>query len=82
MSVFEVWLEDALDHGHILDEFDNLKEAKKCYDGYVKMGPEDYDLSVELLEVTDDEDYIYHEFCEWFTLDSWNEAHPSGRFDA
>ena len=79
-STFQIWFEDALDHGTIADEFDNYEEAKVCYDGWVKQGAEDYDLSVELLEVVnegaDDEDYVYHEMKEWFTKESWDEAHP------
>tara|TARA_R110002012_G_scaffold11030_1_gene49536 strand:+ start:18 stop:278 length:261 start_codon:yes stop_codon:yes gene_type:complete len=83
MSYFHIWFEDALDHGTVADEFDTYEEAKECYDEWVKKGPEGYDLSVALEEVITDEDgevddYVYHEFCEWFTPESWNEAHPSG----
>ena len=82
MSVFQIWVEDALDHGTVVDEFETLEEAKKSYDKWVAQGPEGYDLSMELLEEIDGgEDYVYHEMCEWFTLESWHEAHPSGHPD-
>ena len=80
MSVFQIWVEDALDHGTVIDEFDTLEEAKQCYDKWVEKGPEGYDLSIELLEEIDDGyDFIYHEFHEWLTLEAWNEANPTGR---
>ena len=80
MAVFQIWVEDALDHGTVVDEFETLEEAKKSYDKWVVQGPEGYDLSIELLEEIDGgNDFIYHEAHEWLTLESWNEANPSGR---
>ena len=75
-------LEDALDHGTTLDTYDTLEEAQKAFQGYIKMGPDSYDLGLELIEVinedTEDEEWETLEYHEWFTIDSWNEAHPSG----
>ena len=79
---FIISFEDALDHGTTVDNFDTLEEAQKAFQGYVKNGPEGYDIGVELIEVinenTEDEDWETLEYHEWFTQDSWNEAHPSG----
>jgi hypothetical protein len=43
----------------------------------VNIGPEGYEISVELEEIIGDhDDYISIEFTEWFTQESWYEAHP------
>ena len=69
--------EDALDHGTTVDEFDTLEEAKKCFEEHVAKGPEGYDIGVELIDATT-EDWESLEYHEWFTQESWAEAHPSG----
>ena len=79
---FIISFEDALDHGTTADTFDTLEEAKKCFDEWVKDGPDGYDIGVELIQVNEDEDgdeeWESLEFHEWFTQESWREAHPSG----
>ena len=75
--MFQVCIEDALDHRHTVDEFETLEEAKACYNECVNIGAEGYEISVELEEVIGDhEDYVSIEFTEWFTQESWEEAHP------
>ena len=77
--------EDALDHATVADTFDTLEEAKKGFDEWVAKGPDGYDIGVELIEVTnedtEDEEWESLDYHEWFTLEAWNEAHPSGRPD-
>ena len=75
--MFQVMIEDALDHSFIVGEYETLEEAKVSYDECVKKGPEGYDTSVELVEIINDyDDYNSIEFTEWFTLEEWHEAHP------
>jgi len=75
--MFQVMIEDALDHGFIVGEYETLEEAKVSYDECVKVGPEGYEISVELEEIIGEhDDYVSVEFTEWFTLEEWNEAHP------
>ena len=74
---FQIWFEDSLDHGTIEHEFDNYEEAKAHYDKCVEIGPEGYEISVELTECIDEHDNVETlEFTEWFTHESWFEAHP------
>ena len=75
--MFQVIIEDALDHGFIVGEYETLEEAKVSYDECVKVGPEGYEISVELEEIIGDyDDYVSIEFTEWFTQEEWEEAHP------
>ena len=74
---FIISFEDALDHATTADTFETLEEAKVCFDEWVKKGPEGYDIGVELIQV-DDEEWETLEYHEWFTMESWREAHPSG----
>jgi len=75
---FHISFEDALDHGTTADTFETYEEAKVCFDEWVKIGPEGYDLSVEIIEENDDEEWETLDYHEWFTMESWREAHPSG----
>ena len=74
---FHISFEDALDHGTVVDTFDNLEEARKCYDKWVAKGPEGYDIGVELIQ-DDGDDWESLDYHEWFTHESWSEAHPNG----
>ena len=75
--MFQVCTEDALDHRYTIGEFETLEEAQSCYNECVKVGAEGYEISVELEEIIGDhDDYISIEFTEWFTQESWHEAHP------
>ena len=77
--MFQVIIEDALDHGFTVGEFETLEEAQVCYNECVSVGPEGYEISVELEEIIGDHDgYVSIEFTEWFTQESWDEAHPDG----
>ena len=79
---YHISFEDALDHGTTADTFDTLEEAKEAFQKCIDDGPEGYDIGVELIEVlnedTDDEEWETLEYHEWFTQESWREAHPSG----
>ena len=70
--------EDALDHGTTADTFETLEEAQVAFKKYVEDGPDGYDIGVELIVEDDDEDWETLEYHEWFTQESWREAHPSG----
>ena len=70
--------EDALDHGTTADTFETLEEAQVAFKKYVEDGPDGYDIGVELIQEDDDEDWETLEYHEWFTQESWREAHPSG----
>ena len=72
--------EDALDHGTTVDRFETLEEAQVAFKKYVEDGPDGYDIGVELIKVDEDADEEWEslEFHEWFTQESWREAHPSG----
>jgi hypothetical protein len=70
--------EDALDHATTADTFETLEEAQKAFKECIEKGPEGYDIGVELIEETEDEDWETLEYHEWFTQESWSEAHPSG----
>ena len=73
---YHISFEDALDHGTVVDTFDTLEEARKCFDEWVAKGPEDYDIGVELIEENDDEEWEGIDYHEWYTQESWFEAHP------
>tara|TARA_B100001063_G_C16418388_1_gene382968 strand:- start:203 stop:466 length:264 start_codon:yes stop_codon:yes gene_type:complete len=74
--MYLVSIEDALDHRHT-EEFETLVEAQRCYQNYMEVGPEGYEIGVELEEVIGDyEDYKTLAEHEWFTLDEWELAHP------
>jgi hypothetical protein len=75
---FHISFEDALDHGYTVETLDTLEEAKKAFQECIDKGPEGYELSVELIEENDDEEWDTLEYHEWFTLEEWCEAHPSG----
>jgi len=75
--MFQVTIEDALDHGFVVGEYETLEEAKVSYDECLKIGPEGYELSVELEEIIGDhDDYVSIEFTEWFTQEEWEKAPP------
>ena len=63
--------EDALDHGTTVDTFETLEEATKAFQGYIKAGPDGYDIGVELIEEDEDGDWESLEYHEWFTQESW-----------
>ena len=74
--MYLVSIEDALDHRHT-EEFETLEEAQRCYQGYLEVGPEGYELSVEVEKVIGDyDDYISVAYHEWFTQEEWELAHP------
>ena len=77
---YHISFEDALDHGTTVDTFETYEEAKVSFDKWVKVGPEDYDISVEIIQVNEDEDgdeeWETLDYHEWFTKESWEEAHP------
>lgn len=63
---FAVVLDDGL-HSFPVDDFTNEVEARGCYQNCVDDGPEnDGILSVELIRLNDDDDYLetldYYEF--------------------
>ena len=70
--------EDALDHGTTADTFETLEEAQVAFKKYVEDGPDGYVIGVELIVEDDDEEWETLEYHEWFTQESWREAHPSG----
>ena len=80
--MFNIYLHDALDHCIEIESFDTLEEAKESFAKYKEQGPEGYDLAIELeeLEIIDDEteDFITHDYHEWFSQEEWEAAHPSG----
>ena len=79
MSKFNIYLEDALDHYQEIDSYESYEECKKAFEGYIKDGPEGYDLSITIEEIIGDyEDMITHDFHQWFTQEEWIAAHPSG----
>ena len=77
--MFQVLIEDALDHGTVVDAFDTLEEAKACYDNCLKIGAEGYELSITLERIIGDyedfEELFYH---EWFSQEEWEAMHPGG----
>ena len=69
--MFQVCIEDSLDHRHTVDEFETLEEAQECYNECMKVGVEGYEIAVELEQVSGDhDDYVSIEFTEWFTQES------------
>jgi len=75
--MFQVCIEDALDHRTTVGEFETLEDAQVCYDECLRVGAEGYEIGVELEEVIGDyDDYHTHAYHEWFTLEEWEEAHP------
>ena len=74
--MYLVSIEDALDHRYT-EEFEVLTDAQRCYQNYLEVGPEGYEISVELEEVIGDyDDFNTIAYHEWFTPESWEEAHP------
>ena len=73
--MFQVLIEDAYDHSNLVDEFETLEEARKCYDKCLSDGPEEFELSVELEEIIEEgNDYKSIAYHEWFTQEEWEEA--------
>ena len=75
---FHISFEDALDHGYTVETLDTLEEAKKAFQECIDEGPDGYEIGVELIQEDDDEEWESLEYHEWFTQESWREAHPSG----
>ena len=77
MSKFNIYIEDSLDHCQEIDSFETYEEAKKAFEGYIKEGPDTYDLSIEITEIIGDyENLIDHDCHQWFTQEEWEAAHP------
>ena len=79
---YKISFEDALDHGYTVETLETLEEAQKAFKECVETGPDGYEIGVELIQVNEDEDgdeeWESLEYHEWFTQESWCEAHPSG----
>ena len=55
-----------------------MRRPRFAFDEWVAKGPEGYDIAVEIIQEDDDEEWETLDYHEWFTMESWNEAHPSG----
>jgi hypothetical protein len=75
--IYHISFEDALDHGYTVETLETLEEAQKAFKECVEKGPEGYEIGVELIQ-DDDDEWESLEYHEWFTQESWCEAHPSG----
>tara|TARA_R110002050_G_C8683992_1_gene493207 strand:+ start:418 stop:660 length:243 start_codon:yes stop_codon:yes gene_type:complete len=80
MDCYHISFEDALDHCNVVETFDTWEEAKVAFQECIDKGPEGYEIGVELI-ADSDEEWETLEYHEWFTKDSWLEAHPSGMPD-
>ena len=75
---YYIVVEDALDHGNIVDEYDDIRVANEAFQDMIKEGPEGYDIGVELVQEDYDEVWETIEYHEWYTQEEWEAAHPNG----
>ena len=75
---YYIVIEDALDHGSIFEEYDDIRVANEVFQSMIKEGPDGYDIGVELVQEGYDEEWETIEYHEWFTVEEWEAAHPNG----
>jgi hypothetical protein len=59
--MFSVYYHDNLDHVTLLEQFNNLVDAKQRFNEFLSNDPEEYDLGYELVDESDP--------MEWEVLD-------------